>query len=108
MTLVIDSEVAIAQFLQVRAKSVLGARQTVLRGLARRLVCSGLVVRVLWVPSGFQPADPMSRLQGGFGGDHMRAERTVWLVYEQLLRQPGKVEFRGVLCLCKGTESETV
>ena len=53
VTLVSDSEVAIAQFLQVRAKSVLGAQQTVLRGLARRLVCSGLVVRVLWVPSGF-------------------------------------------------------
>ena len=43
VTLVSDSEVAIAQFLQVRAKSVLGAQQTVLRGLARSLVCSGLV-----------------------------------------------------------------
>ena len=108
VTLVSDSEVAIAQFLQVRAKSVLGAQQAVLRGLARRLVCSGLVVRVLWVPSGFQPADPMSRLQGEFGGDRIRAERTAWLVYEQLLRRPDKVEFRGVLCLCKGTEAGAV
>ena len=108
VTLVSDSEVAIAQFLQVRAKSVLGAEQTVLRGLARRLVCSGLVVRVLWVPSGFQPEDPMSRLEGDFGGDRIRAERTAWLMYEQLLRHPGKVEFRGVVCLCRGTESETV
>ena len=49
VTLVSDLEVAIAQFLQVRAKSVLGAQQTILRGLARSLVCSGLVVRVLWV-----------------------------------------------------------
>ena len=81
-TLVSDSEVAIAHFLQVRAKSVLGAQQTVLRGLARSLVCSGIVVRVLWVPSVFQPADPMSRLQGDFGGDRVRAERTAWLVYE--------------------------
>ena len=97
---------AIAQLLQVRAKSVPGAQQSVLRGLARRLVCSGLVVRVPWVPSGFQPADPMSRLQGEFGGDRLRAERTAWLVYEQLLRCPDKAEFRGVLCLGKGTESE--
>ena len=47
VTLVSDLEVAIAQFLQLRAKSVLGAQQTVLRGLARSLVCSGLLVRVL-------------------------------------------------------------
>ena len=26
-----------------------------------------------------------------------------WLVYEQLLRCPDKVEFRGVLCLGRGT-----
>ena len=81
VTLVSDSEVAIAQCLQVRAKSVLGARQTVLRRLARSLVCSVPVVRFLWVPSVFQPADPMSRLQGDFGGDRVRAERTAWLVY---------------------------
>ena len=62
VTLVSNSEVAIAQLLKVRAKSALSARQSILRGLARRLVCSGLVVRVLWVPSGFQPTDPMSRL----------------------------------------------
>ena len=108
VTLVSDSEVAIAQFLQVRAKSVLGAQQMVLRGLARHLVCSGLVVRVLWVPPGFQPADPMSKLQGDFGGDCIKVERTAWLLYEQLPRHPGKVEFRGVVCLCQGTESEAV
>ena len=108
VTLVSDSEVAIAQFLQVRAKSVLGAQQSVLRGLARRLVCSGLVVRVLCVPCGFQPADPMSRLQGEFGGDRVQAERETWLVYEQLLCCLDKVEFRGVLCWGKGTESGVV
>ena len=70
VTLLSDSEVVIAQLLQVRAKSVLGTQQSVLRELARRLV-----VRVLWVPSGYQPADPMSRLQGEFEGDHLRAER---------------------------------
>ena len=74
----------VAQLLKVRAKSVLSAQESVLRGLARRLVCSGLVVRVLWVPSGFQPADRMSRLQGDFGGDSFKVERMAWLVYEQL------------------------
>ena len=73
VTLVRDSEVVIAQLLKVRAKSFLSAQQSVSRGLAHCLICSGLVVRVLWVPSGFQPADPMSRLQGEFGGDSLRA-----------------------------------
>ena len=65
VTLVSDLEVAIAQLLKVRE---LSAQQSILRGVARRLVCSGIVVRVLWVPSGFQPADPMSRLEGDFRG----------------------------------------
>ena len=108
VTLVSDSEVAIAQLLKVRAKSVLSAQQSVLRGLARRLVCFGLVVRVLWVPSGFQPADPMSRLQGDFGGDGFKAKRMVGLVYEQLLCSRDKVQYRGVLCLGKGTDSSVV
>ena len=48
-------------------------------------MCSGLVVRVLWVPSGFQPSDPMSCLHGDFGGDRIKAERMAWLIYKQLL-----------------------
>ena len=83
VTLVSDSEVAIAQLLKGCAKSVLSAQQSVLRGLARRLVWSGLMVRVLWVPCGFYPADPMSRLQGDFGGDRLKAERMAWLIYKQ-------------------------
>ena len=104
VTLVSDSKVAIAQLLKVRAKSVLGAQQSVLRGLARRLVGFGLVVRVLWVPLGFQPADCMSRLKGEFGGDSLRAQRMAWIVYEQLLRCLDRVQFRGVLCLGRGTD----
>ena len=69
VTLVSDLEVAIAQLLKVPAKSLRSAQQSVLRGLARRQVCLGIVVRVLWVPFGFQPADPMSRLEGEFQGD---------------------------------------
>ena len=77
VTLVSDSEVAIAQFLQVKAKSVPGAQQAVLRGLARRLVCSGLVVRVLWVSSGFQPADRCPGSRGSLGeiGSGLSARR---------------------------------
>ena len=105
VTLVRDWEVAIAQLLKVRAKSVQSAQRSILRGLARRLVCSGLVVRVLGVPSGFQPADPMSRLQGDLQGDRFKAERMAWLIYEQLLRRHDMVQYRGVLCLGKGTDS---
>ena len=105
VTLVSDSEVAIAQLLKVRAKSVLSGQQSVLRGVARHLVCSGLVVRVLWVPSGFQPADPMSRLRREFGGDRIKAERMAWLIYKQLLDRHSVVQFRGVLCLDRGTDS---
>ena len=57
------------------------------------------------MPSGFHPANPMSRLQGEFGGDSLRAHRMAWLVYEKLLRCPDKVHFRGVLCLGRGTDS---
>ena len=88
---------AIAQFLKVCAKSVLSAQQSVVRGLARRLVCASIVVRVLWVPSGFQPADPMSRLEGDFQGDRIEAERKTWLTYKQLLHRPSMVQYRGVL-----------
>ena len=105
VTLVSDSEVAIVQLLKVRPKSVLNALQSLLRGMARRLGCSGIVVRVPWVPTGFQLADPMSRLQGEYRGDKLKAERMAWLIYKQLLWDPEVVQFRGVLCLGKGTES---
>ena len=57
------------------------------------------------MPSGFQPADPMSRLQGDFGGDRFKAERMAWLIYEQLLRRHDMVQYPGVLCLGRGTDS---
>ena len=104
VTLVRNSEVAIAQLLKVRPKSVLNALHKVLRGLVRHLVCSGIVVGVLWVPTGFQPADPMSRLQGD-RGDKPKAECMSWLIYKRLLRDPSVVQFRGVLCLGRGTIS---
>ena len=104
-TLVSDSEVAIAQLLRVRAKSVLSAQQKVLWGLVRRPVCPGIVVRVLWVPTRFQPADPLSCLQGVYRGDKMKAERMAWLIDKQLLQNPSLVQFREFLCLGKGTES---
>ena len=50
----------------------------------------------------------MSRLHEEFGGDGLKAERMAWLVYEQLLRSPNQVQFRGVLYLGKGTASSLV
>ena len=81
LTLISDSEVGIAQLMGLRAKNVLKAQQQVLRGLVRSLLGTGLVVRVLWVQSGLQPADPMSRLDGKFGGDKLKAEMIAWLIY---------------------------
>ena len=103
VTLISDSEAAIARLLRVQAKSLLGARQKVLRGLVRSLMLSGLSVRLLWAPFVFQPADPLWRLQGGFVGEKMKAERMAWLIFKQLLRGTLVVEFRGVLCLGRGT-----
>ena len=105
VTLVSDSEVVIAQLLKVRTKSVLSAHQKVLQGLMRRLVCSGILVRVLWVPTTCQPADPLSPLQGEYRGDKLKDECMASLIYKQLLRDPSVVQFRGVLCLGRGTES---
>ena len=96
VTLVSDSQLAIAQLLGMKAKSVPGAQQGVMRGVAWTLVLSGVVVRVSWVPSKYQPADPMSHLRGDFGGDKLRAEQMAWLIYRQLLRDTSKVEFRVV------------
>ena len=75
LILVSDSEVTIAQLLSVKAKILWSTEQEVLRELARTLLISGLVVRVLWVSPSLQPADPLSRLQGTFLGDKLRAER---------------------------------
>ena len=91
-TLISDREAAIARLPRVRAKSMPSAELKVSRRLVRTLMLSGLVVRVFW-PSIFQPADPLPRLEGGFVGDKMRAERMTWLIYKQLLRDTSVVEF---------------
>ena len=54
--------------------SHLSHHQAVLRSLARVLWVSGIVVRLVWVPSALQPVDPMSRVASVFGGSQARAE----------------------------------
>ena len=44
-------------------------------------------------------------MQEEYHGDEVKAERMAGLIYKQLLRDPLVVEFRGVLCLGRGTES---
>ena len=96
---------AIAQLLEMKAKSILSAQKRAPRGVVASLMLSGMVVRVLWVPSGMQPANLLSRLQANFSGDKMRAERVAYLNYRRLLRDTSVVEFRGVLCLGRGMSS---
>ena len=55
VTIYSDSEVALAQVLSVRACSHLEHQQASLRSLAKILWVSGLVVRLVWVPSDLQP-----------------------------------------------------
>ena len=47
----------------------------------------------------------MSRLQGVFEGDRIKAEHMAWLIHMQFLDRQSVVEFRGVLCLGRGTDS---
>ena len=56
-------------------------------------------------PLGSTPRTPLSRLQGEYRGDKLKAECMAWLIYKQLLRDPSVVQFGGVLCLSTGTES---
>ena len=53
-----DNEVAVAQVLSLRACSNLQHQQAILWSLARIPWVLGLVVRLVWVPSGLQPWDP--------------------------------------------------
>ena len=94
-----DSEAAIAQVLRMRATSHLTHHQAVLRSLARVLWVSGILVRLVWVPSALQPGDPMSRLASVFGGSQARAEVEAWRTWDTLLDNLGEARVRGVVCL---------
>ena len=58
VTVCSDSEVALAQVLSLRACSHLQHQQAILRSFAKVLWVSGLVVRLVWVPSTSNPATP--------------------------------------------------
>ena len=73
--------------------------QAVLRSLARVLWVSGIVVRLVWVPSAPQPGDPMSRVRSVFRGSQARAEVEAWRTWDNLLDNLGETRVRGVVCL---------
>ena len=99
VTVFSDSEAAIAQVLRLRATSHLTHHQAVLRSLARVLWVSGIVVRLVWVPSALQPGDTMSRVASVFGGSQARAEVEAWRTWDALLDNLGEARVRGVVCL---------
>ena len=99
VTVCSDSEAAIAQVLHMRATSHLTHHQAVLRSLARVLWISGIVVRLVWVPSALQPGDPMSRVVSVFQGSQARAEVEAWCTWDNLLSNLGEARVRGVVCL---------
>ena len=94
VTVCSNSEAAIARVLRLRATSHL-----ILRSLARVLWVSGIVVRLVWVPSALQPGDPMSRVTSLFGGSQARAEVKAWRTWDALLDNLGEARVRGVVCL---------
>ena len=99
VTVCSDSEAAIAHVLRLRATSHLTHHRAVLRSLARILWVSGIVVRLVWVPSALQPGDPMSRVTSMFGGSQARAEVEAWRTWDALLDNLGEARVRGVVCL---------
>ena len=82
VTICSDSEVALAQVLSLRTCSHLQHQQAVLRSLAR---VSGLVVRLVWVPSDLEPGDSMSRVNSEHEGSQARAEVMAWDIWQRML-----------------------
>ena len=75
-----DCEVALAQVLALRVCCHLQHQQSVLRLIAGVLWESGVVPRLVWVPSELQPGDPMSRVNSVFAGSQTKAESQAWEV----------------------------
>ena len=83
---------AIAQFLPMRAISPLQVQQQVLREVAQVPWVSGLAVRLLWVPTVFQPRDTMSHIESDENGSWHRAEVVAWYMWVPLLNHPQVVK----------------
>ena len=69
VTVFADSLVGIAQVRGLRASSGLRTQLRVLRALTWVLHNTGILVKLVWVPSVLHPADPMSRITVDFGGE---------------------------------------
>ena len=89
-TVFADSMVGIAQVRGLKAASHLRTQLRVLRALTWVLYNTGVIVRLIWVPSELHPADPMSRVDMDFGGRVHQAELEAW---------PRQALFRIVSCM---------
>ena len=83
-----DSLVGISQTVRLRAASYLKTQLRVLRALTWVLHISGLIAKLIWVPSILHPADPMSRVDADFEGSLFRAEEDAWNRWYVIQRYP--------------------
>ena len=83
-----DSLVGISQTVRLRAASYLKTQLRVLRALTWVLHNSGLIAKLIWVPSILHPADPMSRVDADFEGSLLRAEEDAWNSWYVIQRYP--------------------
>ena len=88
VTVFADSLVGIAQVRGLRASSGLRTQLRVLRALTWVLHNTGILVKLVWVPSVLHPADPMSRITVDFGGEVHQAEMAAWRRWDVLQRHP--------------------
>ena len=86
--------------LSLTACSHLQHQEAILRSLARVLCVSGLVVKLVWVPSDLQPGDPMSRVNSEHKGLQARAEVRAWDILQRMLCHLDACKTRGVLQDC--------
>ena len=94
-----DSLVAIAQILRLRAGVGLKRQQRVLRSLVRLLTKSRLLIVVIWIPTAFQPGDPLSRVNAMCGGDQALARRKALVQWGELQDNWGETRVCGSLSL---------
>ena len=88
VTIFANSLVGISQTVRLRAASYLKTQLRVLRALTWVLHNSGLIAKLIWVPSILHPADPMSRVDADFEGSLFRAEEDAWNRWYVIQRYP--------------------
>ena len=72
----------------LKAASHLRTQLRVLRALTRVLYNTGVIVRLMWVPSELHLADPMIRVDMDYGGSVHSAELDAWERWRVLQNYP--------------------